>query len=248
MSETITLVALIVESDSMIRAHIIERLNKHAIQCIEADNGMIALEQLENHRIDFVISDLQMKRMDGIQFIEIVHRNHKDIPVVASISSNDNETTIDAFRAGAVNVIKKVGSLDELEAIVLPITDLIEKRKSRYFDFKNVQYLTEELSIVNDPALIPVTVEHLLSYLKQSKFAERLTGLEVALYEMIANAIEHGNLAITKEQKEQALSESRFNELLLARRNNPHFKNRLVKIKLNYNSRQLTVTIAWNCS
>lgn len=243
MARSSSIIALIVEADLMIRAHIIERLNKYSIQCIEAGNGMVALQQLEKHPVDFVISDVRMKKMDGIQFIEIVHRNHKDIPVVVTVGSNDEEAAIDAFRAGAINIIKKTDKLDEFEKIILPITELIDKRKTQKFDFNSVRTFTEEISIVCDPTLIPVTVDHLLGFLDRSKYAKRLTGLEIALYEMLANAIEHGNLAITDQEKKLALSENCYNRLLAERRNVPAYKNRLVKIRLDYNPKQLSVTI-----
>ncbi len=243
MVYTNPIVALVVEADLMIRAHIMERLNKYSIQCIEAGNGMVALQQLEIHPIDFVISDVYMKKMDGIQFIEVVHRNHKDIPVVVTVGSNDEDVAIDAFRAGAINIVKKTEQLDEFEQIILPITELIEKRKTQKFNFNNVRIFTEEIGIASDPTLIPVTVDHLLGFLEHSKFVKRLTGLEIALYEMLANAIEHGNLAITDEEKKLALSENCYNRLLAERRNIPAYKNRLVKIRLSYHPKQLSVTI-----
>lgn len=244
MTKNRDLCALIVESDDAIRQKLLEKLEKHSVSCIEAENGMIALERLENHHIDFVIADAHMKKMDCIQFIQVVHRNHKNMPVIVTAGEVDDELIINAFRAGAVNVVKKYNDFDEIEAILRPITALIEKRKSSKFDFSCVRYFTEELTIKTDLSLIPIAVERLMNHLIDSKYAPRLSGMEVALFEMLANGIEHGNLEITNEEKEQALGENRYNELVWERRNNPSFENRRVRIKMNYNPRQLTFTIS----
>lgn len=57
-----------------------------------------------------------------------------------------------------------------------------------------------------------------------------ITPIRVALREMIINAIEHGNLEITYEEKTRALAENRYFELLAKRRNHPEFANRKVRI------------------
>lgn len=243
MADRIFLTALIIESETSIMNQIVDVMTTHNIECLKADNGLIGLQKIENHEIDFVIADLKMKKMDGIQFIEVIRRNHQDLPVVATTGFSDDETIINAFRAGATNVIKKLERLDELENIILPITHLIEKRKQRKFDINTIRYFSEELNVSNDTAQVPITVEHLLANLKDSGFAERITGLEVALYEMIANAIEHGNLTITKEEKEKALASSEFQQLVNERKLDPRYKDRLVRIKMNYNPNQLNVTI-----
>ncbi len=238
-----SILGLIIDADEMIRDKIKQTLTKHAIQFIEAENGVFGMEKLDNYDIDFVISDLKMKKMNGIQFIDIVQKHNHDIPVIALTESNENSDIISAFRAGAKNVLKKPDKLDELEKIILPIIDIIEKRKSKIFNYKTIRYLTEELNVTNDTSQIPVTVEYLLQHLRGTSFNDRLVGLEIALYEMLANAIEHGNLVISKEEKEEALAESRFDKLVEIRRHNPIYKNRLVRVKFNYNPTQVTISV-----
>lgn len=242
MQDSTSLVALIVDSDGVAREYIKNKLTKHSIECHEADDGLAALENLERHDIDFIVSDVQMKKIDGIQFIGIVQRNHK-IPVVATTKRSNEEVIIEAFRAGANNVIRKPDKLDELENIILPLTKLIQKSKSQVFDYRTIRCFAEELIIENDTSQIPVIVEHLLSLIKDTHFAGRMDGLEVGLYEMIANAIEHGNLAINNQEKEDALSKNRFKELVESRLINPEYSERSVCVNLNYRPEQLTITI-----
>lgn len=243
MSQQNQILALIVNDDRQVKNRIIEALYDQNIHSIEANNGKQALEHLENHNVDFVIADAHMKMMDGMQFVKIIHRNHKHIPVVMTLANEDNETLVNAFRAGAMNVLRTGKLSEELNGVVLPIIDLIEKRKNRTFDYNSIQHFTEELRLENDNSMIPIVVEHLIHQLKETGFSSRVSGLEVALYEMLANAIEHGNLEITNDEKEAALIGNKYNELLNQRRNHPELKHRQVCIVIHYNPRRLTFTI-----
>jgi anti-sigma regulatory factor (Ser/Thr protein kinase) len=54
--------------------------------------------------------------------------------------------------------------------------------------------------------------------------------LRFGLYEMIINAIEHGNLGITFAEKSRALEANRFGELMRERVADPRCANRRVKV------------------
>ncbi len=54
--------------------------------------------------------------------------------------------------------------------------------------------------------------------------------LRMGVREMLMNAIEHGNLAITSEEKQRAVEEDRFFELLAERQRDPRFRDRHVEI------------------
>ena len=243
MQNQLSLTALIVDSQAAIREYIKETLLKKGIFCLEVEDGVAALELLENSEIDFVVSDVRMKRLDGMQFLEIIRRNFKDIPVIATTDFNDDEVVINAFRAGAKNVIKKPERLNELENVLLPICELIKERKNRKFDPALIVSIEETMRISNDTSFIPEIVNHLQEQIKNTEFQSRFSDLEISLYELIANAIEHGNLAITNEEKEQALGMNLFSELLQKRREHPDYADRFVTVTLLYSTGKLVITI-----
>jgi hypothetical protein len=57
-------------------------------------------------------------------------------------------------------------------------------------------------------------------------------GLQTAVHEILLNAIEHGCLEITHDEKLAALSEDRYSELLAARRAEPRFGGRCVSVRM----------------
>ncbi|MCF7928857.1 MAG: response regulator [Spirochaetales bacterium] len=74
-----------------------------------ARDGIEALEVLRTTRIDLIVSDLDMPRMDGITMIENLRKNAEfgDIPVVVVTASDDDETVKNARAAGANEHIVK---------------------------------------------------------------------------------------------------------------------------------------------
>jgi two-component system, LytTR family, response regulator len=74
----------------------------------EADNGAAALEEIQRHRPDLVLLDLQMPRMGGLDVVRnLQHGTH--MPVIVIVTAYDS-FAIQAFEAGAIDyLLKPVG-------------------------------------------------------------------------------------------------------------------------------------------
>lgn len=73
-----TLKALIVEDNQHMRALLRSLLNSAGLHDIhEAADGSAALEALAARKCDFILCDLAMKPMDGLDFIREVRRSKK---------------------------------------------------------------------------------------------------------------------------------------------------------------------------
>lgn len=66
-----------------------------------SDNGQSGLETLQKHHIDLIITDLNMPKMNGIEFIKTVRNadKHKDIPII--VLTTNYETKEQSQKAGA---------------------------------------------------------------------------------------------------------------------------------------------------
>jgi CheY-like chemotaxis protein len=70
------------------------------VKLVEAENGQIALEKLNNFSPDLILLDLMMPKMDGFDFIE-EYRKHPDwhsIPIVvvtAKILTKSEKTKLE---------------------------------------------------------------------------------------------------------------------------------------------------------
>lgn len=61
---------------------------------IEAENGKLALEAVEENRPDLILMDIKMPVMNGVEAIQILKSNNKtkDIPIIALTASAFEQT------------------------------------------------------------------------------------------------------------------------------------------------------------
>jgi two-component system chemotaxis response regulator CheY len=63
--------ALIVDDSEFQRSEVREILRQEGFECIEAVDGLEALKQIESTgAFDFIVTDLNMPRMNGLEFVE----------------------------------------------------------------------------------------------------------------------------------------------------------------------------------
>ena len=101
---------LIVDDEPIARQILREELESMAnVEIVgEADSGPAALNQIEHHRPDLVLLDLQMPLMGGLDVVRNLKRG-AHLPVVVIVTAYD-AYAIQAFEAGAVDyLLKPVG-------------------------------------------------------------------------------------------------------------------------------------------
>lgn len=68
---------LIAEDEELIRKGIVLTVDWASLGCIvtaEAANGAEALEMMDQHKPDLIITDLKMPVMDGIEMLEVLRK------------------------------------------------------------------------------------------------------------------------------------------------------------------------------
>jgi DNA-binding NarL/FixJ family response regulator len=80
----------------------------------EASAGSEAVKMAAEIRPDVVLMDLLMPGMSGIDATIAIKRDHPDIEVIALTSVLDDETVVNAIRAGAIGYLLKDTEADEL--------------------------------------------------------------------------------------------------------------------------------------
>jgi anti-sigma regulatory factor (Ser/Thr protein kinase) len=92
------------------------------------------------------------------------------------------------------------------------------------------------LILESDPAHVSEVVEWLLEVTASMLPEIRQLHLRTVLYELLCNAVEHGNLEIGYQKKQQALVQGRHEELLRQRRAVSYLNVRRVTIHARYES------------
>jgi len=106
---------LIVEDDSMTRKAIEHRIKMDGFDVISAVDGKDALDVLKRESVDFMITDLHMPHISGLELIKYVRNElKKNIPIIMLTRVGLEETVLLAFELGADDYITKPFSPTEL--------------------------------------------------------------------------------------------------------------------------------------
>lgn len=154
-------------------------------------------------------------------------------PVVVMAPLAARAEILEAQRQGAFAVIPSPATEEELTFhIGHALTTLAER-----FDPRKLEYQERIVHIANDFALVtPVAMSLVETSLPPGD--PRKTAVVLGLVEVITNAIEHGNLGITYEEKREALRGSVFYDLAAERAREEPWKDRIVRIRACVDSGQ----------
>ncbi len=74
-----------------------------------ASNGLEALDAVKTYKIDFIITDLNMPKLNGSNLVKILKEDTgtKDITVVIATSLGENSSIDELYRIGVKWVVKK---------------------------------------------------------------------------------------------------------------------------------------------
>jgi len=103
--------ALIVDDTEGVRRVIQEFLKFHGFKVYGADNGISALNLIEKHQFDIIITDYSMPGMNGIELTNAI-RSRK--PHVLIIGMSGRHTEKDFLNAGANAFLPKPLQLEQL--------------------------------------------------------------------------------------------------------------------------------------
>ena len=117
---------LVVDDSSTVRKIIHRCLQKAELgiaEVCEAGNGQEALALLAQHKVDVIVSDINMPQMDGIRLLSAIKESPqwKQIPVLIISTEAGAETVMDAVSAGAVGFIKKPFTPSEIRDQLGPL-------------------------------------------------------------------------------------------------------------------------------
>ena len=109
---------LIVE-DELKMARLLElNLAEEGYSTLAAPDAETGLRLLRQEKIDLVLTDLKLPRMDGLEFLQAVKRSNAQTPVILMTAYGTVETAIEAMKAGASDYVLKPFSMEEIKLII----------------------------------------------------------------------------------------------------------------------------------
>src|ERR1043166_6820851 len=117
---------LIVADEPRLRQVMVPLMRSDGFHCIEAENGVDALEQLAKNPVTLVLSDLRMPKMNGIDLLREIRSRYPDTAVVMITAVADVDVAVNCLSIGAADYVVKPYQLEDVRARV---AQALEKRR-----------------------------------------------------------------------------------------------------------------------
>lgn len=98
---------LVVDDQESIRLALAKMLTKEGYEVILADEGEVALETLRKRKINIILTDLRMPKMDGIQLLRASKLIRPEVEVILITAHGTIGKAVDAMKLGAYDFITK---------------------------------------------------------------------------------------------------------------------------------------------
>ena len=198
---------LLVEDEPTYMAILSSYLSDSDFDVVEAGDGEEALKILEkDNQFDLVVSDKRMPKMDGIELAQRMKhdRNLKHIPLIIQTGDSSQEELRKGVQAGVFYYLAKPFDEDTLLTIV----------RSALSDRKRNEIFEKRISSQRNALGNFVRGEFHIRHLDEAQNTAFLLGslyprpelAATGLYELMLNAIEHGNLGIGHMEKARLLA------------------------------------------
>jgi len=109
---------LVVDDEENARLGLSRLLTQEGYAVESVADGFEALERLRRHPVHLVISDINMPRMNGLNFLRELQRNYPRTHVIMITAYGGVESYLEAMNLGAFEYIHKPVKLDELKSVM----------------------------------------------------------------------------------------------------------------------------------
>jgi len=237
---------LLIDDESLVRDELGGLLEDEGYEVICGSDGHEGLELFRQEQPDMVITDVRIPRSDGLSLAMAIRELSPATPVTIITGHGSEQMAIKALRAGVTDFLKKPVRLDDLASALLRMETarLIPHREPA--NLPSSAHLVEHCwtyELQNDLDAIPSFVDVVLSTCTSGFPRQGILELSLALRELLLNALEHGNLGLTYEEKTTALDEGTLDEMLAKRGSRPPFANRRARVVTRRGDEHLVVEI-----
>jgi CheY-like chemotaxis protein/anti-sigma regulatory factor (Ser/Thr protein kinase) len=196
---------LVVDDSAVDRKLVGGLLRKRAQLNVEfAASGEEALERLTTVRPDAIVTDLVMPGISGLELVARVVADHPEIPVILMTGKGSEEVAVKALKAGAASYVPKGSLHQHLLSTVEDVLAMVNESSSHSQLMSCLKRGQFEFVLGHDAGLIPLVINHVQSLVSSVGLCDEASVIRVciALEEALRNALFHGNLELTSDQRE----------------------------------------------
>ncbi|MDX1796605.1 MAG: response regulator [Hydrogenovibrio sp.] len=211
---------------------------------VDGQQAYERLQAVDPNYFSAIISDRMMPEMDGLTLLkklkEDTSRQH--IPFIMQTALADSASVQEGILAGAFYYLTKPLDIEVVEKVV----------ESAVHDFQNHKELLEQLGFVSDSLLLmksarfayrtPQECKGLATLLSQ--LAQNPEKTVIGLYELMVNAVEHGNLGISYEEKTRLIESKSWSKEIDARLQEAENQAKKVTVEVQVEKSDFVVKIS----
>ncbi|BCS54388.1 sigma-54 dependent transcriptional regulator [Geobacter sp. SVR] len=130
---------LVVDDEAVIREGLKRILDSGRFAVEACQSGQRAIELLQEHEFDLIVTDLKMPGMNGIEVLTAVKTLQPDVPVIMITGYASVDTAVEAMKCGAVDYITKPFTPEQF-------LEKLERALEQRHQLLDEMYLKKEIS------------------------------------------------------------------------------------------------------
>jgi CheY-like chemotaxis protein/anti-sigma regulatory factor (Ser/Thr protein kinase) len=236
---------LVVDDEELNRQIILKYLEDENYEIDCAEDGEKALEYLENtpSEYDLVLLDRMMPKMNGIEVLHKMKQDARlnDIPVILQTARATKDDILEGIKTGAYFYLTKPFEEEMLLSMVhsaindrlnyLALQDALDLGSQSLSMMTNGEFKIYDLEEANN----------LSTFL--AKTCPNPQKVVTGLSELFINAIEHGNLGITYDEKTDLINDGTWYQEIIKRLNKTENKDKFVTVLFVNDDDSIRITI-----
>ena len=175
---------LLVDDEILVRDAIRENIDWKAMDCElvgDCDNGKAAVEFVQTHPVDIVLTDILMPYMDGMELSRFLHDNYPDIVIVIFSGFGEFEYAKKAIQYDVSEYMLKPVTAMELRAVIEKMKKKVDQRRE---EKQKLERLTQTSENYQKNAIV-IRSKALQAFVDNTKTREEsleeLSGLRISL-------------------------------------------------------------------
>lgn len=163
---------LIIEDELKIRFLLRDYLKSEGFNVLEASDGDEGIFVFKNNKIDLILLDIMMPKIDGITVLETI-RTVSDLPIILLTAKGQEEDKLFGYEMGADDYVTKPFSpkilIAKIKALLKRTTNNdLEFSPNQNFNGLTINKLAHEVKINDEPLMLSPKEFELLVYLSDN--------------------------------------------------------------------------------
>lgn len=244
--EEIPPLILAVDDDRTMLMTLEAKLNKQGYRVVTATNGKSASETIKklHNKLDAILLDRVMPDVDGLRVVQWLKKQEHltKPPIIMQTGSDKPEQIKEGLDAGVFYYLTKPIQDEVLKSVVSSAVK--ESRQTRALNVELSRHKTS-FKLMDSAVFHLKTLEEAegVACFLANCFPDSETMLP-AIAELIINAVEHGNLAVSYEDKTRLITDGTWRSELARRSKLPEHKNKVVEVFYKHEGDKYVIRIS----